>query len=103
MKPTQPDKHGHFGPYGGMFVPETLMEPLNELTRIYHTVRKDPEFKKELQYYLREYVGRPTPLYFAERMTEQLGTAKIYLKREVYSKATTPNVQKLLKIGRAHV
>jgi tryptophan synthase beta chain len=82
MKPTQPDKHGHFGPYGGMFVPETLMEPLNELTRVYHAVRKDPEFRKDLQYYLREYVGRPTPLYFAERMTEQLGTAKIYLKRE---------------------
>jgi tryptophan synthase beta chain len=65
-----------------MFVPETLMEPLNELTRVYHAVRKDPAFKKELQYYLREYVGRPTPLYFAERMTQQLGTAKIYLKRE---------------------
>ena len=82
MKPTQPDRLGHFGPYGGMFVPETLMEPLNELTRVYHAVRKDPEFKKELQYYLREYVGRPTPLYFAERMTRQLGTARIYLKRE---------------------
>jgi tryptophan synthase beta chain len=82
MKATQPDSHGHFGEYGGMFVPETLMEPLNELTRFYKEVRKDPEFKKELQYYLREYVGRPTPLYYAERMTEQLGTAKIYLKRE---------------------
>ncbi|QBG48022.1 tryptophan synthase subunit beta [Verrucomicrobia bacterium S94] len=82
MKPTQPDRLGHFGDYGGMYVPETLMEPLNELTRVYKEVRKDPEFKKELQYYLREYVGRPTPLYFAERMTEQLGTAKIYLKRE---------------------
>ncbi len=82
MKPTQPDRLGHFGEYGGMYVPETLMEPLNELTRVYKEVRKDPEFKKELQYYLREYVGRPTPLYFAERMTEQLGTAKIYLKRE---------------------
>ncbi|MDZ8118345.1 tryptophan synthase subunit beta [Pontiella agarivorans] len=82
MKPTQPDRHGHFGDYGGMYVPETLMEPLNELTRVYKEVRKDPEFKKELQYYLREYVGRPTPLYYAERMTEQLGTAKIYLKRE---------------------
>ncbi len=82
MKPTQPDKLGHFGQYGGMFVPETLMEPLNELTRVYHAVRKDPEFKKELDYYLREYVGRPTPLYFAEHMTEHLGTAKIYLKRE---------------------
>lgn len=82
MKPTQPDRQGHFGEYGGMYVPETLMEPLNELTRVYKEVRQDPEFKKELQYYLREYVGRPTPLYFAERMTEQLGTAKIYLKRE---------------------
>jgi tryptophan synthase beta chain len=82
MKPTQPDSHGHYGPYGGMFVPETLMEPLNELTRVYKAERKDPEFKKELQYYLREYVGRPTPLYHAERMSKQLGTAKIYLKRE---------------------
>ena len=82
MKPTQPDKLGHFGPYGGMFVPETLMEPLNELTRVYQSVRKDPEFKEELQYYLREYIGRPTPLYYAERMSRQLGTAKIYLKRE---------------------
>lgn len=82
MKPTQPDSHGHFGKYGGMFVPETLMEPLKELTRVYKSIRKEPEFKQELQYYLREYIGRPTPLYFAERLTEQLGTAKIYLKRE---------------------
>lgn len=82
MKPTQPDSHGHFGAYGGMFVPETLMEPLNELTRVYQSARKDPAFRKELQYYLREYVGRPTPLYFAERMTKQLSSAKIYLKRE---------------------
>jgi tryptophan synthase beta chain len=65
-----------------MFVPETLMEPLNELTRFYKEVRRDPEFKKELDYYLREYVGRPTPLYFAERMSRELGTAKAYLKRE---------------------
>ena len=82
MKPTQPDRQGHFGPYGGMFVPETLMEPLNELTRVYKEARKDPAFKKELDYYLREYVGRPTPLYFAERMTRELGGPKIYLKRE---------------------
>ncbi len=81
MKSTQPDSHGHYGPYGGMFVPETLMEPLNELTRVYKKLRKDPEFKKELQYYLREYVGRPTPLYRAERMSRELGT-NIYLKRE---------------------
>ena len=82
MKPTRPDAQGHFGPYGGMFVPETLMEPLNELTRVYKAVRRDPSFKKELDYYLREYVGRPTPLYFAERMTRELGGPKIYLKRE---------------------
>jgi len=82
MKPTQPDRQGHFGPYGGMFVPETLMEPLNELTRVYKEALKDPSFKKELDYYLREYVGRPTPLYFAERMTRELGGPKIYLKRE---------------------
>ena len=81
MKPTQPNSLGHYGPYGGMFVPETLMEPLNELTRVYKKLRKDPEFKAELQYYLRDYVGRPTPLYFAERMSKELGT-KIYLKRE---------------------
>ncbi len=82
MKPTQPDAQGHFGDYGGMFVPETLMEPLNELARVYKAARKDPAFREELQYYLREYVGRPTPLYFAERMTRHLGTARIYLKRE---------------------
>jgi tryptophan synthase beta chain len=78
---TQPDKKGHFGPYGGIFVPETLIEPLRELERIYKAARKDPAFKKELEYYLREYVGRPSPLWFAKRMTAQLGP-KIYLKRE---------------------
>jgi len=82
MKATQPDKQGHFGEYGGMFVPETLMEPLNELTAVYKEARKDPEFKKQLDYYLSEYVGRPTTLYFAERMSEELGGPKIYLKRE---------------------
>jgi tryptophan synthase beta chain len=82
MKATQPNAGGHFGSYGGMFVPETLMEPLKELTRVYKEARKDPEFRKRLQYYLRDYVGRPTPLYFAERMSEKLGSAKIYLKRE---------------------
>ncbi len=82
MKITQPDNQGHFGPYGGMFVPETLMEPLSELTRVYLDARKDPEFKKELDYYLSEYVGRPTSLYFAERMTRELDGPKIYLKRE---------------------
>src|SRR5882724_952294 len=65
-----------------MYVPETLMEPLHELTREYEKARRDKRFRDELAYYLREYVGRPTPLYFAERMTRELGGAKIYLKRE---------------------
>lgn len=82
MKTAGPDKQGHFGPYGGIFVPETLMEPLRELTEEYKTARKDPAFKKELEYYLREYVGRPSPLWFAERMSAELGGPKIYLKRE---------------------
>jgi len=77
-----PDAHGHFGPYGGRFVPETLMTALLDLEREYETARKDPSFEKELDYLLREFVGRPTPLYFAERLTEELGGAKIYLKRE---------------------
>ena len=79
---TVPDKGGHFGPYGGMFVPETLMEPLHELAREYEKARRDKEFRDELAYYLREYCGRPTPLYLAERMTRELGGPKIYLKRE---------------------
>jgi tryptophan synthase beta chain len=77
-----PDKHGHFGPYGGMFVPETLMAALNELTEEYERAKNDPLFQTELNRLLREYVGRETPLYFAERWTEKLGGARIYLKRE---------------------
>src|SRR6266568_4439398 len=77
-----PDTQGHFGPYGGRYVPETLMHPLQELEAEYFLSQVDPEFQKELQYYLREFVGRPTPLYFAERLTRELGGAKIYLKRE---------------------
>jgi tryptophan synthase beta chain len=79
---TVPDAHGHFGPYGGRYVPETLMHPLQELEREYFRSQQDPEFQRELQYYLREFCGRPTPLYFAERLTRELGGAKIYLKRE---------------------
>ena len=79
---TVPDATGHFGPYGGMFVPETLMAALHELTDHYTQAKDDPSFQKELDYLLREYVGRPTPLYLAERWTEKLGGAKIYLKRE---------------------
>ncbi len=77
-----PDKAGHFGPYGGMYVPETLMAPLQELAKEYECARRDKRFRDEVDYYLREFVGRPTPLYFAERMTQELGGAKIYLKRE---------------------
>lgn len=79
---TVPDALGHFGPYGGRFVPETLMHPLQELEQEYHRSRNDPEFRQELEYYLKEFCGRPTPLYFAERLTRDLGGAKIYLKRE---------------------
>src|SRR5437868_9001644 len=79
---TVPDTQGHFGPYGGRFVPETLMHPLQELEAEYYRSQQDPEFQRELEYYLREFCGRPTPLYFAERLTRSLGGAKIYLKRE---------------------
>ena len=82
MNAQLPDASGHFGTYGGMFVPETLMAPLQELTAQYEQAKADPEFQKELDYLLRQYCGRPTPLYFAERWTEKLGGAKIYLKRE---------------------
>jgi tryptophan synthase beta chain len=77
-----PDAQGHFGQYGGRYVPETLMHPLQELEAEYFRAQHDPEFQKELSYYLTEFVGRPSPLYFAERLTEELGGAKIYLKRE---------------------
>lgn len=77
-----PDAHGHFGLYGGRFVPETLMHPLRELEEEYFRAQQDPQFQRELEYYLCEFAGRPTPLYFAERLTRELGGAKIYLKRE---------------------
>jgi tryptophan synthase beta chain len=77
-----PDALGHFGPYGGRFVPETLMHPLQELEAEYFRSQKDPAFQREFEYYLKEFCGRPTPLYFAERLTRELGGAKIYLKRE---------------------
>ncbi len=80
--PTVPDASGHFGPYGGMFVPETLMTALQELGAQYEAARKDPAFRAELASLLGDFCGRPTPLYFAERLTQKLGGAKIYLKRE---------------------
>jgi tryptophan synthase beta chain len=81
-KSILPDAQGHFGPYGGRYVPETLMHPLQELEAEYFRAQHGPEFQRELSYYLTEFVGRPTPLYFAERLTKELGGAKIYLKRE---------------------
>src|SRR5207248_571017 len=77
-----PDAKGHFGPYGGRYVPETLMHPLQQLEQEYFRAQNDPEFQRELNYYLKEFCGRPTPLYLAERLTRELGGAKIYLKRE---------------------
>jgi len=79
---SAPDATGHFGPYGGVYVPETLVYALQELETEYLRAKKDPEFKKEFEFYLKEFVGRPSRLYFAKRLTEKFGGAKIYLKRE---------------------
>lgn len=78
----RPDKNGHFGIFGGKFVPEILMAPLEELERAFIDAQKDPLFQKEFKSHLIDYVGRPTPLYFAKRLTEELKGPKIYLKRE---------------------
>jgi tryptophan synthase beta chain len=80
--PALPDNRGHFGPYGGRYVPETLMAPLEELTRAYEDAKQDPEFQRELDYYLRYYAGRPTPVYLCRRLNEAWDGARVYLKRE---------------------
>jgi tryptophan synthase beta chain len=77
-----PDSLGHFGSYGGRYVPEVLMSPLEELEEAYNGAQNDPTFEAELKSLLHHYAGRPTPLYFAQRLTEQLGGAQIWLKRE---------------------
>ncbi len=77
-----PDKKGHFGVFGGRFVPETLIYALEELEKEYSRAKQDKKFKERLEYYLREYAGRPTPLYLCRRLSKQLGIAKVYLKRE---------------------
>ena len=77
-----PDKHGHFGQFGGIFAPETLMAALEQLNQEYESVKSNPDFLSEIADDLRDYVGRPTPLYYAERWSESLGGAKVYLKRE---------------------
>ena len=79
---SAPPAPGHFGEFGGIFVPETLMAPLLEVAEAYESARKDPAFQDELAGYLRDYVGRPTPLYLCARLTEHCRGAKIYLKRE---------------------
>ncbi|MBX9602370.1 MAG: tryptophan synthase subunit beta [Bryobacteraceae bacterium] len=82
MNVSEPDSTGHFGPYGGRFVPEILMAPLEELEKSYLEARQDPEFQSELRDLLANYAGRPTPLYHARRLSELCGGAKLYLKRE---------------------
>jgi len=77
-----PDARGRFGPFGGRFVPETLMHPLEELEAAFDAVRQDPAFQEELKHLLKDFAGRPTPLSYARRLTEHLGGAQIYLKRE---------------------
>ncbi|MCP4393710.1 MAG: tryptophan synthase subunit beta [Alphaproteobacteria bacterium] len=77
-----PDDSGHFGIHGGRFVPEPLMPVINEIKDAYEEAKKDPEFIAELKYFFKHYVGRPSPVYFAERLTEEIGGAKIYFKRE---------------------
>ncbi|MBI4407151.1 MAG: pyridoxal-phosphate dependent enzyme, partial [Candidatus Kerfeldbacteria bacterium] len=79
---TEPDPQGHFGVFGGQYVPELLIPALQELTAAYEQAKADPSFKTELVDLLQNYVGRPSPLYFAEQLTKQLGGAQIYLKNE---------------------
>jgi len=82
MTKYEPNERGYWGKYGGRFVPETLVAPLDELTEVYFACRDDARFRAEFDALLKDFVGRPSPLYFAERLTERLGGARIYLKRE---------------------
>jgi tryptophan synthase beta chain len=82
VSPSVPDAHGRFGSYGGRYVPETLMHALRQLSEQYEAACTDTKFEEHLSYYLRQYVGRPSPLYFAERLTREAGGARIFLKRE---------------------
>ena len=78
----QTTEKGYFGEFGGSFVPESLQKALDELEAAFEKYKDDESFNEELNYYLKEYAGRPNPLYFAQRLTEKMGGAKIYLKRE---------------------
>ncbi|HLA10323.1 MAG TPA: tryptophan synthase subunit beta [Pyrinomonadaceae bacterium] len=82
FKDVQPDEFGHWGAYGGRYVPETLVSPLDELTTAFETANTDPEFQRELRGLLRDFAGRPTPLFLADRLTKHCGSARIFLKRE---------------------
>ncbi|MCY7186190.1 tryptophan synthase subunit beta, partial [Streptococcus gallolyticus subsp. gallolyticus] len=82
MSYNQPDTNGFYGKFGGQFVPETLMTAVIELDEAYREAKADPSFQEELEALLKNYVGRETPLYYAERLTKHIGGAKIYLKRE---------------------
>src|SRR5437660_12579126 len=82
MTSAVPTADGRFGPYGGRYVPETLMFALRQLTEQYEKAREDPGFQRQPTYHLHHYVGRPSPLYFAERLTQEAGGARIYFKRE---------------------
>lgn len=82
FKDVQPDELGHWGAYGGRYVPETLVSPLDELTTAFKTANTDPEFQRELRGLLRDFAGRPTPLFLADRLTKHCGGARIFLKRE---------------------
>ena len=79
-----PDSNGRFGPYGGSFVPETLSYPLQELNEAYESAKSDPSFREELSRLLKEFAGRPTELYFAERLTSKLGELRFSLNEKIY-------------------
>src|SRR5260221_6297068 len=91
-----PDERGHFGIFGGRFVAETLMPLILDLEKAYAAAKADPAFQVEMNGYLKDYVGRPSPLYFAERLTEHLGGAKIYFKREELNHTCSHKVNNML-------
>ena len=98
-----PDENGRFGLFGGRFVAETLMPLILELEEAYNAAKADPAYHAEMADGLKHYVGRPSPLYFAERLTEHFGGAKVYLKREELNHTGSHKVNNVLEIGRAHV
>ncbi|MEQ1728920.1 MAG: tryptophan synthase subunit beta, partial [Vicinamibacterales bacterium] len=95
-----PDARGYFGPFGGKYVPETLVEPIEELQRAYYEVRDDVAFQSELARLLKHYVGRPTPVYEAQRLSAESGGARIFLKREDLTHTGAHKINNAL--GHAH-